>query len=483
MSRMATEHARGNKKIMKLPIRLSRLLDLPFLHRHPNLVLVALSVTVVWIAYVVVAPGDEVAYLTAPVERGDIASIITATGTVTPVGQVNVGSQLSGQIAELLVDFNDRVTKGQPLARLDPQGFEAIVREAEAALEIAEANMLVQEAALDRAESDLDTARASQVVGTAETDSMRAQREEAERELARIRTLALEAAVSGSEVDRAEARAETASALLRARETQELVRDATTQGAEATVKMALAQLQNAVAEVKRMTAVLDRANVDLERTTISAPIDGVVIGRNIDSGQTVAASLEAPTLFTLANDLRQMEVYAQIDQADIGRIALNQPVLFSVDAYPERGFAGTVTQIRKAPQMIQNVVTYAVIISADNSELLLLPGMTAVLRITVTEIKDVLKIPNAALRFRPADDIAAPVEALLAGGQLSVPDQGMPALIWVLDDDEISHQMIGYTAGDGNIVAVLAGELTPGQLVVVGAATAPESSFGLRLGF
>ncbi len=160
---------------------------------------------------------------------------MTATGTVTPVGQVNVGSQLSGQIAELLVDFNDQVTKGQPLARLDPQGYEAIVREAEAALEIAEANMLMQEAALNKAESGLTTARASQVVGTAETDSMRAQREEADRELARMRSLSQEAAISGSEVDRARAKAKTTAALLRAAETQELVGNSTTQGAAATV--------------------------------------------------------------------------------------------------------------------------------------------------------------------------------------------------------------------------------------------------------
>lgn len=468
---------------MKPPIKLLQVSDLSRLKERKSLVLVALSAIVVWIAYAVATPGDEPTYLTAPVERGDIASIITASGTVTPVGQVNVGSQLSGQIAELLVDFNDRVIKGQPLARLDPQGFEAIVREAEAALEISEANMLVQEAALDKAESDLTTARASQVVGTAETDSVRAEREEAERVLARMRTLAKEAAISGSEVDRAEAKAASAAALLRARETQELVRDATTQGAEASVKMALAQLQNAVAQVKRASAVLDRAKVDLDRTTISAPIDGVVIGRNVDRGQTVAASLEAPTLFTLASDLRHMEVHAQIDQADIGRVAVDQPVLFAVDAYPERAFTGTVTQIRKAPQVIQNVVTYTVIVSADNSDLLLLPGMTAILRITVTEISDVLKIPNAALRFRPADDIATPIEARASSGQLGIPDQGTPVLIWVLDGDELSPRVIGYSAGDANVAAALAGELAEGELVVVGATAAADSSIGLRLGF
>jgi HlyD family secretion protein len=440
------------------------------------------SIAVILGIYAMSRGSTDAGYLTVPVERGDIVTVVSATGTVAPVGQVNVGSQLSGQVSEVLVDFNDLVSLGQPLARIDPQGFEAVVREAEAGLEIAEASMLMQEAALGKAEADLDTARASQEVRTAETDSMRAQREEAERQLTRLQSLAREAAISGSDVDRAQATADTAAALLRAAETQEIVSNAATQGAEAAVKMALAGLQNAVAEVKRRSAALQRAEVDLERTTIRAPIDGVVINRNIESGQTVAASLEAPTLFTLASDLRHMEVYAQVDQADIGRIAPHQSVAFTVDAYPERVFMGKVKQIRKAPQVVQNVVTYTVIVSADNSELLLLPGMTAILRIVVMEIKDVLKIPNAALRFRPAEEIVARAEALARGGGLGMPDAGTPVLIWTLDDGDIEPLVVGVESGDASVSAVAAGEIEEGTQVVVGAATPEEDALGVRLG-
>lgn len=427
--------------------------------------------------------GSSTRYLTAPVQRGDIVSLVTATGTITPVGQVNVSSQLSGRIAEVLVDFNDEVVQGQVLARLDPEGFRAAVRQAEAAVDIAQANLLMQEAALSRAESGLETARATRRVGTAETDSVRAQREEAERELERVRALAEEAIVSGSALDRAEAQAATASALLRAAETQELVGDAATAGAEAEVKMAVARLQNAVAEVKRSEAVLDRARVDLERSTIRSPIDGVVIGRNIDQGQTVAASLEAPDLFTLASDLRDTEVIAQVDQADIGRVAVGQGASFTVDAYPNQEFTGTITQIRKSPLIVQNVVTYSVVISAKNPHQQLLPGMTALLRITVAEVRDVVKIPNAALRYRPSDDIAAPVEAAAAAGELELPQPGYPAIVWSLRNGRLEPRVIGIGPGSAAESVVLSGDLGEDDLVVVGAEAAADSRLGVRVGF
>lgn len=464
-------------------IALARLPDFSYLRRRWIVVLGAVAATAAAGVYAMGRLGTQEPYLTAPIRRGDIVSVVTATGTVTPVGQVKVGSQLSGQIAELLVDFNDEVGQGQPLARLDAQAYRANVRQAEAAREIAEANMLMQEAALDKAESDLATARASRAVGTAETQSIRAQREQAEREATRLRALAQQAAISGNEVDRAQARAATARAQLRAAENQELVRDATARSTEAEVNMAAARLQNAVAEVKRTRAVLERAQVDLERTTITSPIDGVVIGRNVDSGQTVAVGLEAPTLFTLAHDLRRMEVYAQIDQADIGRIAAGQSVAFAVDAYPDRAFGGTVRQIRKSPQIVQNVVTYTVIVSADNPDLLLLPGMTAVLRITVAEKRDVLKVPNAALRFRPTRSVAASVEALAANGRLGVPQAGAPALVWLLQGGKLDGRLIGVGAGDANESVVLSGPIEAGSTVVIGTAAASDGAFGLRLGF
>ncbi len=237
--------------------------------------------------------------------------------------------------------------------------------------------------------------------------------------------------------------------------------------------------------MKRTTAVLEKAKVDLERTTIRSPIDGIVIERNVDSGQTVAASLQAPTLFTLAKDLRHMEVHAQVDQADIGYVSPNQIAFFAVDAYPDRLFSGTVTQIRKAPQVIQNIVTYTVLIAADNSELLLLPGMTAVLQIIVAEVRDVVKIPNAALRFRPADSNASGSTAAAEIGQQSPPEQGTPALVWLLDNGDLTPRVIGIGVRDSSAVQVLSGSLNVGQSVVVGTAAVPEGRgmFGIRAGF
>jgi HlyD family secretion protein len=431
-----------------------------------------------------VLPGadGQLNYMTARVERGDITSAVTATGTVTPVGQVNIGSQLSGQIFEVLADFNNEVRQGEALARLDPRAYEAVVMEAEAGLEIAEANMLLQEAALGKAEADLRTAHASAAVRTAETESVRAQREEAQRQLTRLAALERESAIAGVDIDRAEARAESAAALLRAAETQELVGTAAMQSAEAAVKMSIAGLQTAVAEVKRRRAALNLARVDLERTTIRAPIDGVVINRSIEKGQTVAASLEAPTLFTLARDLRNMEVYAQLDQADIGRIRVGQRVSFAVDAYPDRIFHGRVEEIRKAPLIVQNVVTYTVIVSADNPELLLFPGMTAILSIVVTEITGVLKVPNAALRFRPQAGVAASGESAGPRGVIGLPDRGEPGLIWVLAGGVPERRYVVYEPGDANVTAVVGGDLAAGELVVVGASAADEASIGLSVG-
>jgi HlyD family secretion protein len=461
-------------------------LDLPrgaaYLRTHWQAALVLLLVPSVLLAALATVGEREPLYLTAPVTRGTMTSLVTATGTVRPVGEVRVGSELSGRIAELLVDFDDSVHEGQPLARLDPQVFRAIVREAEAALEIAEANLLMQEAALARAEAELATAHATRAVGSAETAGVRAQREEAERELARIRALAQEAIISGSELDRAQARAATATALLRAAETQELAGDATTRGAEAALKMGLAGLQNAAAEVKRSRAVLERATVDLERSIIRSPIDGVVIGRNVDSGQTVTVGLEAPTLFTLAQDLRRMEVHAQVDQADIGRVAVGQTAYFAVDAHPEHVFSGNVMQIRKSPQIVQNIVTYTVIISADNPQLLLLPGMTAILRITIVETENTLMLPAAALRFRPPQQIAANGEALAASGALAMPDQGTPMLVWVLARGELDPRVLGIGSSDGSVAAVLGGPLETGDLAVVGLAEPSRPNLGLRFG-
>jgi HlyD family secretion protein len=243
--------------------------------------------------------------------------------------------------------------------------------------------------------------------------------------------------------------------------------------AEAELRMAEANVQNAQAVVAQRQAALDQTQLDLDRTVLRAPIDGTIIKRDVNPGQTVAVSLEAKTLFTIANDLRQMEVHGKIDEADVGQLKTGQMAQFTVDAYPEQIFSGQVTQIRKSPEVVQNVVTYAAIISAPNPDLLLLPGMTAQLRITVSEAENVLKIPSQALRFRPRDS------GTLAGraGEASVwlvGERGRPNLV-----------SVSTGASDDSGAALVGGALSEGQQVIIGVANAQEQAkyFGIRLGF
>ena len=374
----------------------------------------------------------DTTYITAPVERGDVSTTLSATGSLKALVTVAVGSQLSGQIADLLVDFNDEVKVGQPLARLDPRTFQSEVRQAEAALEVARAEVLKQRTELHTAASARASARHSLKVAEANVESARAKLAETQRDLGRKQILAGAETLAPAHVDRATTANQSAAAELRAAEAEVEVAKEAVFAAEAGQLAVDANLLYAEASEKQRAAELDQTRIDLERTVIAAPIEGVVIGRDVDRGQTVAASLEAPTLFTLAQDLRQMEVHANIDEADIGRIRLGQQTSFTVDAYPGREFAGTVTQIRKAPQLIENVVTYTVVLSTQNPDLALLPGMTAIVRIMVDRAKNVLRIPNAALRFEPPH--AGGTTAAAAG---EVPAAGKGAVVWVPGDDNV----------------------------------------------
>jgi len=420
------------------------------------------TVVVLLIFLPIPRPGSY-AYQTEPVERGSVQTLITAVGTVSPVTTTRVSSQLSGQVAELLVDFNDTVQKGQLLARLDPQSFQAEVRETGAELEVAQAKVLAREAAVEQMAALLDKKQAERSVSESETASDKAKFREARLGLERKRALAKRKLVSQSDLDEAQARLDSARALFKAAEARQRVQDAEIRDAQATLKMAEADRKDALAVVKQRQAALERAEVDLARTAIRAPIDGIVIRRDVDAGQTVAASLQAPTLFTLAEDLARMQVEARVDEADIGQISPGQPVLFTVEAYPERKFDGTVVQIRKAPETFQHVVTYNVIVAAANPDLALLPGMTALVRIVAAEAEGVLKVPNAALRFTPPDgatrrDRSAPAE----GGN----DAALPDTVWVLDDGTPRAIAVRAGARDSRFSAVLGGGLREGDEVV-----------------
>ena len=296
---------------------------------------------------------------TAPAAVGEVRAIVSTTGAVRALVTVEVGSQLSGQVAELRVDYNARVAAGDILARIDPQSFETRVRQAEAAYEIAAANIALQEANIARARANLL---------------------KAEQDFTRAESLRQRGAASQAALDAARA---------------------ARQAARADLAVAQAQSRTAAANLLQSRAGLDSARIDLERTFIRSPIDGVVVDRSVDLGQTVAASLAAPTLFTIAQDLTRIQIDAEVDEADIGRLREGQAARFTVDAFPEREFTGVVEQIRLSPTELQNVVTYTAVISADNPNRRLLPGMTANVDIITGQRAGVLTVVNQALRFAP----------------------------------------------------------------------------------
>lgn len=352
------------------------------------LALLLAAAAAAWGAWRAFGPAANApAWRFAKVERGAIASVVSASGTLQAVTTVQVGSQISGQIKELAADFNTAVTKGQLLARIDPETYELKVRQAEADLEAARTAQLQRE-------SDAAAAR-SQVLRARITE------EDAKRDLERKESLVQKGFISASERDKA---------VFAARGATESVRTA-----EAQVKSAEAQAANAAAIVKQREAALASARNDLAKTAITAPVDGVVISRQVDAGQTVAASLNTPTLFTIAQDLAKMQVAVAIDETDIGKVRADQRATFTVDAFPGRTFEGRVDQIRKAAQTVQNVVTYTIIVATPNPDLRLVPGMTANVRIVADSRENVLKVSNAALRWRPAGASAAAADAPAAG--------------------------------------------------------------------
>jgi HlyD family secretion protein len=304
--------------------------------------------------------GDAPKFRLAKAESGPLTAVVSATGTLNPVVSVQVGSQVSGQIKEILVDFNSPVKQDQLIARIDPETFQYRVRQAEADLEAGRAALGVQQAEVLRAKANLA---------------------EYQRDLERKKLLVEKKFIAAAERDKAQSVYDAGVAALRVVESQ---------------------VKNGEALVRQREAQLAQARVDLDRTAIKAPVDGVVVKRSIEPGQTVAASLQAPELFVIARNLTDMQVETSIDEADVGRIQTGQKATFTVDAFPGRSFSGEVRQVRKAATVVSNVVTYTVVVSASNPELTLLPGMTANVRVVTAQKDKALKVPNAALRFRPA---------------------------------------------------------------------------------
>jgi HlyD family secretion protein len=433
----------------------------------------------------------DVPYRTALVDRGTITASVRATGTLNPVTTVLVGSQLSGQVVEILVDYNSPVKAGQVVARLYSEQIKSRRDAALADLAQARADLSMRQAQIDKSRAVLQRAEATTLDLQAQRDRAKAQLAEAERNLDRQTELTARAVGTQNALDQARTQTDIQKASLASAEAQIASNAAEITGLQADIALARAQLHSAEAIILQRQAKLRDIEIDLARTDIKSPVDGVVVKRDIDLGQTVAASLSAPTLFTIAQDLREIDIHANIDEADVGRIREGQRTTFTVNAHPNRTFNGTVRMVRLGAQTVSNVVTYTAVIGVDNADLALLPGMTANLQIVTDERRDVLRIPNAALRFRPAGALApAPRGGApeAQGGSDPVPDhpdrsaadgrrarplrtadRGSPGRIHV--PDETGHPQpatvrLGIT--DGSYTELVAGEVKEGAAVIVG---------------
>ena len=340
--------------------------------------------------------GATVQYTTAPATIGPVARGVSATGTVNPELTIIVGTYVSGVIQELTCDYNTKVKRGQSCAKIDPRPYQTVVDQARANLEVANAQLVKDRASLAYAKHNFE----------------------------RATTLVQTNAVSKDAVDLA----------------------------QSLYDQALAQITFDEATIRQRQAVLDAAQVNLDYTNIISPVDGTVVSRNVTMGQTVAASFQTPTLFLIATDLTKMQVDANVSESDIGGVKEGNKATFTVDAYSKRSFEGAVTEVRQSPQTVQNVVTYDVVVSVDNSDLALMPGLTAAIRIIVDQRTDVLRVPNQALRYIPAGT------AIREAGQ---------ARVWVLRDGKPVAVQVTIGLDDDNFTEIVRGELKQDDKVIV----------------
>lgn len=405
-------------------------------------------------------------YLTVSVEGIVLPKTVSATGTLNASIVVEVGSQLSGQITNMEVDFNDDVKKGQVLARLDQRTFKEQVASAKASLDSARADARTTEARLARAMIDVQQVRMQRAVLSARIDVARVGMELANRENKRKASLLEKGAAPANDVLDSQSRKDAAQATLREAEANLEAHGTSVDAANADVVRIKAELESAQAATRRLEAQLASAEVELERTLIRSPIDGVIVGRNATEGQTLASSLEAKTLFNIAGDLKRMEIYARVDESDISKIALGQNASFTVDSYPGREFKAQVTQIRKAPQVVQNVVTYTVILGVANDDYALFPGMTVVSKI-ITEVQPTsLSVPMAALRYKPRADVVSDITQQGSSG----------STVWTLRQGALTPVRVVTGDDDGERIAIKSGGLQIGDEVVIANKVASPST-------
>lgn len=377
----------------------------------------SLLLVVLWWLFMPANKQQEIKYYTQPLSVGSIESTVNSSGSISPVVTVDVGSELSGLISELNVDFNDQVTKGQTIARIDDRTVQSRLKQSQADLASAKASLVQLQTALARAEAEAALAN---------------------RELARARKMSQSSMIGEAELDTIE--------------TNYQLRRVDVDAAKASILVG-------ESNVLQSESSLEQVILDLDRTYIRSPVDGVVIDRQVDTGQTVSASLSAPTLFSIAQDLEKMQIEADVDEADIGRIRQGQTVKFTVDAFPDKKFQGIVAQVRKAATVTSNVVTYKVIISVENKELSLLPGMTANIDIILGQRDDVLRASNSALRFTPDGDIAQSsstnglAKAKQLGQELELNPKQVEQLGSVLNDMQNAIQALREQSAAGGPVS------------------------------
>jgi HlyD family secretion protein len=336
------------------------------------------------------------------IERGEIRQGVTATGTINPVITVLVGSQVSGTIKALYADFNSKVKEDQVVAQIDPALFEAQVQQSRASVQNARASLQNAEASLQSSQAGLINAQAGFETNRANLSKAQVAVVDTKRTLDRNLELMKRNVIAQAALDTAQANYDSAVAQKEASQAQMEQAKAQVDSARALVETAKAQMESAKAQIEQAKAGLQVSETNLRYATIRSPVHGTVISRNVDVGQTVAASLQAPTLFTIAKDLTEMQVDTNVSEADVGRIEMGHDATFTVDAYPERTFRGKVSEIRNAPTTIQNVVTYDIVIQVANKDFKLKPGMTANVSILIAHREGVLRVPNSALRFQPS---------------------------------------------------------------------------------
>ena len=386
-------------------------------------------------------------YRTMTVERGKLVSVVNASGSLSPVQTILVGSQISGNVLSIDADYNSRVTAGQVIARIDPVKIEARRDQALADLAVARAAVATKQANLARVEADIVGEKAQINVISAQINEAKSALNDQARDLQRKDALAKRKVISQAVIDRAQADYDQLKSRLNAAQARLVAQRSTLAARQAQYQIAETEIETAKAQIANRQAALKLVEVDLGHTYIRSPVDGVVIDRNVDVGQTVAASLQAPILFTIAQNLDQMQVEVFVDEADIGRVQAGMKAPFTVDAFPDRKFDATVEQVRLQPLTQQNVVTYTVVLSVANDERLLLPGMTANVEIVTQEREDVLKVANAALRFKPPKTNASSSEG--GGGRAAAAGERARRTIKFLSENlalstDQQQQLIGF---------------------------------------